>query len=123
MSNVDPLSAVAKLSRPINTLILKISEAAGVLYEPTRIVRKAKAEAKANEITAISKLRIKEIQKRALVRFVNEETIKQMNIESTLEQALPQIKDTASPERIENDWISLFFDKIKLVSQKDIQSI
>jgi hypothetical protein len=42
-------------------------------------VRKARAEAKAHEIATLSDLNIKDIQRRALQRFLHEETNKQEN--------------------------------------------
>ena len=62
-----------KLAKPATVLIKKISDATGVLYEPTRIRRKAKAEADASKTKALIDLEIENIQNRALNRLVNEE--------------------------------------------------
>ena len=123
MSVQDPLTGLSGLSRPVNTLIVKIANAAGVLFEPTRMIRKARAEAKVREIEVISRLELEDLQKRTLIRFIGEETKKQENIESVVSKALQQLKETADPDKIENDWISLFFDKIKLVSDEDMQAL
>jgi hypothetical protein len=44
MADSFSLVDLGKLAEPINTLITKISNAAGILYEPTRIRKKAQAE-------------------------------------------------------------------------------
>ena len=48
----NSLINLGDLGKPIDTLIHKISDATGVLYEPTRIRRKAKAESDAAIISA-----------------------------------------------------------------------
>ena len=108
-------------SKPVDTLISKISNAVGVLYEPSRIVNNAKAHAKANKIMAINALEIEDLQKRALTRFVNEETKKQQNIESIISKAIPEIKPDAKAEDVDNDWLVNFFDKSRLVSNEKMQ--
>ena len=111
------------LSKPITALIEKIASGTGVLYEPTRIKRKAIAEAEAKKIHALVDTEIHDIQKRALERFVREETIKQQNIESITEKTFEKLEDNAKPEEIENDWISNFFDKIKFISDDEMQDL
>lgn len=119
----NPLSNIGDITKPANTLIEKIADAIGVLYEPSRIVRKAKAEAKAHEIMAISEMNVKEIRYRALQRFVYEETRKQNNIESIIEQTIPQIQANAQSEKIEEDWLVKFFENAKLISDTEMQSL
>ena len=48
----NSLINLGDLGKPIDTLIHKISDATGVLYEPTRIRRKAKAKSDAAIISA-----------------------------------------------------------------------
>ena len=123
-----------ELSKPIDTLINKISDATGVLFEPTRIRRKAKAEAdakitiaKANaivrDIELKNNLKLQEISKRALQRIVREEVIKQENIENIILKAIPYITSSAKSEDIDNDWLLKFFDKSKYISNKKMQEI
>lgn len=69
MSDVKSVVNLGELSKPANTLIKKIADAVGVLYEPTRIVKKAKAEATASEIKAISELKIGDLKKRTLEEY------------------------------------------------------
>ncbi|GAB6391471.1 MAG: DUF2806 domain-containing protein [Treponematales bacterium] len=123
MADMNSLINFGDLSKPVNTLIEKIAGAIGVLYEPTRIIRKAKADAKADEIQELNKLHIDELKKRAITRLVNEESIKQDNIEKIIEKTIPQIKTDAKPEALDNDWITNFFEKSRLVSNDDMQVI
>lgn len=74
MNSQNSLINLGELSKPVNTLIEKISDAIGVVYEPSRIVRKAKAEAQAQEIMALSENSVRDIQERAVRRFIHEET-------------------------------------------------
>lgn len=115
------LMNIGDLAKPADTLIEKIADAIGVLYEPTRIVRKAKGEAKANEILALSEVTTNSIRNRALNRFVYEEIQKQENIEAIIERALPCIASHANTESITKDWLFNFFNEAKMVSDSDMQ--
>jgi hypothetical protein len=123
MSDVKSVVNVGELSKPVNTLIVKIANAIGVLYEPNRIKRKAKAEATANEIKAISELKIEDIKSRALVRVIADETKKQENIESIIEKSIPLIEENAKVDDLENDWLANFFEKTKIISDDDMQTL
>lgn len=108
-------------SKPAAILVEKISDAIGVLYEPTRITRKAQAEAKAEQIKSLINVETQALTQKALQRFITEETQKQENIESIIGQALPLISQEAKPENIEKDWLTNFFDKSKLTSDEEIK--
>lgn len=111
------------LTKPVTALIEKLSSGAGILYEPTRIKKQALAEAEAKKTHALADIEVQDIQKRALERFVREETIKQKNIESITEKTFDKLDDTAKPEEIEDDWISNFFDKVKFISDNEMQDL
>ena len=111
------------LSKPVTAFIKKISDAMGVLYEPKRIIRKAQAEAEAKKIAAQGDMEVTEIQRRGLIRLIVEEGKKQENIEKITRLALPAIKDNAKPEEMGNDWIAHFFDKCRIVSDTEMQSL
>lgn len=104
-------------------LIEKVSDAAGVIYEPTRTIRKAKAEAKADLIRAQSQVDVNELQRRAAARVVLEETQRQANIESIIEKSLPLLEQGSSPEDMDNDWVANFFDKCRLFSDEEVQQL
>ncbi|RPJ77282.1 MAG: DUF2806 domain-containing protein, partial [Alphaproteobacteria bacterium] len=114
---------IGELSKPATVLIEKISDAVGGIAKPWQIRRVAKAEAEADKIKAIAHIEIDELQKRALQRFVAEEAKKQSNIEEITAKALPQVKDEAQPQNIEDDWITNFFDKCRLISDNEMQTL
>jgi len=123
MGEQNPLINLGDLSRPATVLIEKISDALGVIYKPVHVKRMAKAEAEAKKIAAINDLEINEIERRGLARLVAEEGKKQKNIEDIIREALKNLQEEAKPENIEEDWISHFFDRCKLVSDKEMQSL
>lgn len=122
MSNESSLIKVdGKITEPATVLIQKISDAVGGLYKPYQIRRVAKAEAEAEIIKEQAQIKITNLQRRALARFVTEEAKKQDNIESITEKAIPQLTESSTPQDMENDWIMNFFDKCRIVSDEDMQ--
>lgn len=125
MSDDKSISLVnlGKLSKPADTLIKKVSSAVGGLFEPWQIERVAKAEAKANMIQTQSEIKITELNKRAMHRFVEEEAQRQENMEKITEKALLQLKEESDPSQIEDDWVTNFFDKSRIISDNEMQDI
>src|SRR5882762_9636593 len=121
MDEPTSLINIGELSRPATVLIEKISDAVGGVFKPYQIVRVAKAEAEASRIQAESQIQVTDLQRRAMLRFLQEEAIKQSNIESITSQALPQLKDDSAPADVSVDWISNFFDKSRIVSDSEMQ--
>ena len=111
------------LTRPATVLIEKISDAVGGIAKPHQIVRVAKAEAKADRIRTESEIEIADLRFRAANRFVEEETRKQQNMESIVRKALPGLTDDAEPEKMEDDWITNFFEKSRIVSDEEMQEL
>jgi len=114
---------LGELSKPATVLIEKIAEATGGIFRPFQIRRVAQAEADAEIIRGSAKIEIADLERRALNRFIHEEAKKQSNIESITQKALPTIEDKAHPENIEDDWISNFFDKCRIVSDDQMQNL
>ena len=110
-------------SRPATKLLEVISNATGVLYEPTRIRRKAKAERDAQLIAAETRVEITEIERRGLERLVREEGRKQQNVESIIEKAIPEINNNSNPEDVDPDWFMYFVDNAKKISNEEVQNV
>ncbi|MBQ9434706.1 MAG: DUF2806 domain-containing protein [Bacteroidales bacterium] len=121
--------------KPIEKLIDVVSKAIGTIYEPRRIVRKAKAEAKAESIKAIEQAKTNAIIEgdtekaeyldRINNRLVNKETKRQKNIEevvSTAGRILEAEKDVSN-EPVNPDWTTRFFDIVQDVSDKEMQTL
>lgn len=123
MSEGNSLINLGDISKPATVLIEKISNAIGIIYEPTRTKRMAKAEIFAAKIKAEGDIEITEIQQRAMQRIIYSEERKQENIESITAQAIGQLNDSASPQDIEDDWLSNFFEKCKNISNNEMQSL
>lgn len=104
-----------------NTLVTKVSDAVGGIFKPAQIRRIANAEAEADIIKAKSKIEITDLNRRAMIRFIEEQSKKQDNMEQITLQALPLLEESANPELIENDWITNFFVKCRLISDKEMQ--
>jgi len=110
-------------SKPANTLVEKISDAIGGLCKPFQIRRVAQAEADADAIRTVSRIEISELERRAMSRLFAEEAKKQHNIEAITFKALPDVRPESKPENVEDDWIANFFDKCRLISDEQMQSL
>lgn len=107
--------------KPADTLIKKVSAAIGGFFVPYQIKRVAKAEAEAALIKAQSDIQITELHRRAIHRFVEEESQKQQNIEAITCKALPHLNEATDASKIDDDWVVNFFDKSRIVSDSDMQ--
>jgi hypothetical protein len=123
MSEGGALINLGDLSKPATVLIEKVCNAVGVIYEPTRIVRKAAAEAKASKIAVVAAIELREIEQRALERFVHQEARKQENIENITAQAAAALPTSAKVDKLDEDWIAHFFKQCDTVSDKEMQSL
>lgn len=115
----NSLVNLGNLSKPANTLRKKIADATGGIFKPWQIKRVAKAEA--NLIRAQGEIEVSEVMRRAMQRFLDEETEKQKNIETITVKALPDFKENSAPENMDDDWITNFFDKCRIVSNEGMQ--
>ncbi len=119
----NSLVNLGELSKPVTVLIEKTSKAVGTLYEPRRIRNVAKAEAKAEKIKAETEIEITDLQMRAEQRRLEEEARNQKNMEDITAKAAPHINEDANPEAMDNDWIANFFDKCRIISDSEMQSL
>lgn len=117
----NPLANLGDLTKPATVLIEKISDAVGGIFKPFQIVRVAKAGAAAERIRAESEIQVTDLHRRAMQRFLEEEAKKQSNMEDITEKALPNLAEESSPENMEDDWLTNFFDKCRIISDGDMQ--
>lgn len=110
-------------SKTATVLVEKISDAVGGIFKPCQIVRVAKAHAEADRIRTESQIQIEELERRAMWRFLKEEAKKQANIEAITQKALLHLRDDSKPENVENDWITNFFDKSRIISNEEMQQL
>jgi hypothetical protein len=119
--NVSPVRL--DLTEPAKVFTERICDAAGGLARPWQIKRVARAEAQASIIKATTDIEINELQKRALVRFANEQADQQVIMETIVAQAAPLITETAKPNEVSNEWITSFFARCRHVSDEEMQAL
>ena len=124
----DPISAsLAAATRPATLLIEKVSNAIGRHFDPRQAIRMAEAEAEAGRIRAVgqteTEIEVAELRQRAAERFVEEQMRMQSNMESIAAKAIPHLTDDAEPDKIDDDWVSNFFDKSRIVSDEQMQEL
>jgi len=109
------------LVKPVETLINRIGDAVGVLWEPKQVIRIEKAKVEAARIKALGQIEIDGIKERAFNRILVEETNKQQNMEEIVALALPSVRNDAKPDEMETDWIANFFDKCRNVADSEMR--
>ena len=114
---------LGKLSKPATKLIEAVSAAIGVLYEPTRIKKRAAAEADAWLIQTKAEAQAKTIKVRAARRLFAREMRRQENIETITEKALVALPAEVSEDAAEPDWIFQFFETCQDVSDSTMQEV
>ena len=120
----NPLVSLGELTKPINTLVEKASDAVGGLFRPWQTRRVARAEADAALVGAENEIQITDLHKQAFWRFIEEEAAKQSNMENIVLKAIPGVdQDNAKPEDIQRDWFANLFDKCRIVSDEDMQNL
>jgi uncharacterized repeat protein (TIGR03899 family) len=110
-------------SKSFQQFIDKISSAFGGSFKPYQMVRIAKAEAKVNLIKAKNKIKVAGIENRAVERFIDEEVKKQQNIENIIKKASQTLDENSNPENMDDDWITNFFDKSRIIADEEMQQI
>lgn len=123
MGDGGSLINLGDLSKPATVLIEKVCNAVGIIYEPTRIKRQARAEVEADKIKALAQIEIRDIERRALERFLHQETRKQENIESITAQAAKALPPDANVDALDEDWVAHFFKQCDEVSDKGMQTL
>jgi len=114
---------LGKVSKPIEKLIDAIQSGIGVIFEPTKIVRKAKAEAQANLIRTKSDIEEQGLRKRSENRRMIKEVKRQRNIESIIDKSIKELPKEISSEKVDEDWISFFFENCQDISKSEMQEI
>jgi Protein of unknown function (DUF2806) len=114
---------LGKWSEPAVVLIKKVSAAIGAIWEPHQIRRIAQAESDAAKMKALVDIEVTEIQKTALRRLIFEEGVRQENIERISASAASQLGAGANPDDMDLDWITSFFERARLASNQQMQSL
>ena len=123
MADGSSIINLGELAKPATVLIERVSDAVGGIFKPSQIKRVANAEAAAALIHAMAEINITDLHQRAIHRFFNEEGKKQENIESITAKAIPHLDEKSQPEKLDDDWITNFFDKCRIVSDQEMQTL
>lgn len=123
MAEGNSLLNLGDISKPATVLIEKVSAAVGIVFEPHRVKRMARAEAEVEKIKALARIELSDIEHRAIDRFVAQETRKQENIEQITAQAAASLSPDADVQSLEEDWVAHFFKQCDTVSDKEMQSL
>lgn len=119
----NSIVSLGDVAKPADTLIKKVSKAVGGVFAPYQIKRIAKAEAEAAIIKAETEIQITDLHRRAMHRFIEEEAQRQNNIEQITNKALPQLEPTSDASKMDDDWVTNFFDKSRIVSDSEMQDL
>ena len=114
---------IAGLKEPLTKLVECIRDATGVLYEPTRIRKRAAAEADAALILASSEIQKSELLRKAAERLASNEIRRQENIEAIVFEASKLSDENESEIKPDKDWINNFFEESKDISDEEIQKV
>ena len=116
--------------KPAETLFKKISKGVGGLAAPWQIKRVAEAKIEAAHsaaeiarIEAHSEIEVIDLRQRAAQRRIEEDTRHQKNMEDITAKAIPHLNEEAKPDAMEDDWVANFFDKSRIVSDSEMQSL
>ena len=122
-SSITDLFGCKHLSKSINKLIDAVSSHIGIRHEPTRIIKTAKAEAKAAIIRAKAEAKAKGIELRANNRLFNLEMRRQRNIESIVKGAAYQLPQSVSETQPNEDWMHKFFTCCQDIGDAELHSL
>lgn len=104
-------------------LINKIGNAIGWWTAPIQTKRMAEAEAKAAMIQAESDIEVADLKRRAEARVASESIKQQANMESIIYASLSYLNSDATPQDMEDDWVTNFFEKCRNVSDEEMQQV
>jgi hypothetical protein len=111
------------LGRPATALINRISDAIAAVAKPALTVVNARAEVEAEKIRTLGRIEISDAEEQALLSFARQRRKEFERTASILRQTALMIEDGADPDAIDEDWLLLHLDKIRLVSDKEMQSL
>ncbi len=121
--NEFSLVSLGPLTRPLTKLIETIGDAIGVLYEPTRIRRKAEAEASALIIQSQAEAVADSLAQRANRRVCHQEERRQTNLESIVGVAATNLPEVVSDDPVSQDWVAHFIGAAQDVGDAELQRL
>lgn len=115
---------VSEDSKTAGKLLDALRAGLGNLYEPIGIVRRAKADATANEIAARSEAKIEQLKHRSRIRVEQRELRRQRNIDAVVGQTVDLLPETPkSDEPVNEDWAARFFEHVQDIGDAEMQTL
>jgi hypothetical protein len=112
------------LERPLGKLIDGLRTAFGKCYEPTHLVRMAKATRKVELIRVESQIELEQLRERTKARVDAEELIQQQNIEAVVDVAAAQLHGASvSDVAVDADWLARFYRECRNVSDSEVRQV
>lgn len=113
--------------KPVSEVVCKfldkIGQASGYIF-PNKEYKDAKARAQSKIIDEIAANEdINPIERWAFIANINKITKEYVNQTNIIKDAIPLLEKSAKPDSLDEDWLSMFMDKARLVSNKDMQII
>ncbi|GGD12969.1 DUF2806 domain-containing protein [Hyunsoonleella pacifica] len=122
--------SLEKLAEPITKLIETIGTAVGIWYEPTKIKRKAKADAEAIKILARAKVEALVIEDSSIKNYylaLEQERLllefqKKNNRDNVIIMAAEELDGkTVNKEKVDKDWVTQFIGHVESTSNEEMQ--
>ena len=117
------LNDLIGLKEPLTKMVESISNGIGVVYEPTRIRRKAKAEADAMLIQAAAEVEVEELKRRAAEWNSYTDLRRQRNRDQVVAQAIEELPESVNEKPVNEDWTVQFFNLSQDVGDAEMQSL
>lgn len=125
------MSLIKIEGKPLEKLIEVVSQGIGTLYRPRAIRKEADAEAYKKEVLAKAEAKKTliesevqmELIERVRKRLLNQEILRQTNLEEIAERSLKYLESNVSEQPVDKDWRTRFFNKAQDVSSDKMQEI
>jgi hypothetical protein len=121
MPDSPSLINIGDLGAPLSKLIETVGSAVGVMYEPTRIIKRAEAEVVAAKIKAEGDAELRALAARSEERLSYIELRRQRNIDAIVNEAKKALPKSVSEEKVDEDWTAFFFENCKDVSNEQMR--
>ncbi len=125
-----PIAQAISGSAVLIKVIDRVADHIGIVRRPDQILREGEAQAIADAKTLLIKQSLnhnathrERLLARGLLADSNRTIREQHNNESILLKALPEVKEDAKPEEVEDDWFANFFDRSRLISDQEMQML
>ena len=122
MDNANPLANIGDLAKPANTLDRRFQMQSAGYTNRIRLEELHRLKQRQKRSRLSRRLRSPSFSTRTMAKFFIEEAKQQGNMEA-ITKALPLVTDGAKLQEIEDDWITHFFERARLISDNEMQKL